>query len=260
MAAPVTSPPALCSSVRALHRIDDGHDSEPHIHSYGQLVHILSGVLHGESHDRRWLLQAGTAIWIPPDVIHSGHAAGQICSQVIYLYAPNWLARLPTTATLIRVSPLLHELLARAVTLTEHSPLTDAGYRLIDVLVDEIVIAPHDTMVLDMPRDARLKRICNTLVTNPADVRTLHDWANQVGATERTLRRYFLRETGLSWLQWRQRLQLRLALIWLAEGLPIHQIAERLGYDSNQGFSHWFKRHTSLTPIQYRQCNLSDLI
>ena len=48
-----------------------------------------------------------------------------------------------------------------------------------------------------LPAEARLQRLALALSDDPADTRTLAQWANWIGMAPRTLARHFLAETGL---------------------------------------------------------------
>lgn len=71
------------------------------------------------------------------------------------------------------------------------------------VLLDELAVLRRGGSRLPLPKDRRLVAICNALQESPADTRSLSDWAGKVGASERTLARLFVRETGLGFGVWR---------------------------------------------------------
>ncbi|MHA6848820.1 helix-turn-helix domain-containing protein [Ralstonia syzygii] len=85
----------------------------------------------------------------------------------------------------------------------------------------------------------------------PADERSLHDWANAVGASSRTLVRLFQAAFGLSFRDWRQQMRLLAAIPLLAAGTPITKVAGDAGYDTPSAFSLMFRRVMGMTPRQY---------
>src|SRR3546814_8370581 len=97
---------------------------------------------------------------------------------------------------------------------------------------------PYTTLYLPHPRDVRLKRIAEALLADPADNRALGDWAKAAAASERTLARLFVRETGMTFGAWRERLRLTAAVARLAEGQPVTSVAFDLGYQSQIGRAH----------------------
>lgn len=54
--------------------------------------------------------------------------------------------------------------------------------------------------------------------------------------SERNLARLIVKETGLSFRQWRQQLQLIMALQGLVKGDTVQKVAHTLGYDSTTAF------------------------
>ena len=86
---------------------------------------------------------------------------------------------------------------------------------------------------------------------NPADGRSLADWARSAGASERTLARLFQRETGMTFGAWRQRLRLLLAIGRLAEGQAVTSVALDLGYESPSAFVAMFRRELGAPPTRY---------
>ena len=63
--------------------------------------------------------------------------------------------------------------------------------------------------------------------------------------------RLFQRETGMSFLRWRQQARLLLALALLAEGQSILSVALACGYDSPSAFSAMFRRVLGKSPSEY---------
>jgi AraC-like DNA-binding protein len=93
--------------------------------------------------------------------------------------------------------------------------------------------------------------VAQVLFDDPADGRTLAHWGRDVGASERTLARAFLADTGLPFGQWRGQLRLRAATVALATGEPVAQVAREVGYESTSAFVAAFRRATGSTPAAY---------
>jgi len=102
-----------------------------------------------------------------------------------------------------------------------------------------------------MPQDKRLLRITRALVDNPSDLRSLEKWANEVGASKRTLNRLFNAETGMSFSAWRQQRKLHRAIELLSAGKTITSIALEIGYENPSAFIAMFKRCLGTTPSNY---------
>ena len=93
------------------------------------------------------------------------------------------------------------ELILRFASLPVEYDQAGAPGRLVAVLLDAGL--PRAAFGLPLPRPT-LADICAALEAQPDDARTLADWAGVVGASERTLARRFVQETGLGF-GWRQR-------------------------------------------------------
>jgi AraC-like DNA-binding protein len=93
----------------------------------------------------------------------------------------------------------------------------------------------------------------------PDHSKDLTDWADDIGASSRTLMRMFQKETGLSYRAWLQQMHIALALSKIANGESIAQISESLGYTNPSAFSAMFKRHLGKTPQQFREFIQQDI-
>lgn len=92
---------------------------------------------------------------------------------------------------------------------------------------------------------------------NPADGRSLAEWAKAVNATERTLLRRCQRDLGMSLAQWKQRLKVTTSLERLKAGTSVEAVAFDLGYSSSSAFISMFRKLTGETPDEYRKKRLS---
>jgi AraC-like DNA-binding protein len=119
------------------------------------------------------------------------------------------------------------------------------------MLVDLLEPVTMTTFDVRMPTDERARAVAQILLDNPADGRTLAHWGRDVGASERTLARAFLADTGLSFGQWRGLLRLRAATVALATGAPVARVAREVGYESTSAFVAAFRRATGSTPAAY---------
>ena len=65
-------------------------------------------------------------------------------------------------------------------------------------------------MHLPLSTEPRVKRIAAALADNPADRRTLAEWASRVALSESSLARLVVKETGLTFGVWLDRSSLSL--------------------------------------------------
>jgi AraC-like DNA-binding protein len=121
------------------------------------------------------------------------------------------------------------------------------------VIPDELAGLEPEPLHLPLPADSRLRSVTDTLIADPADGRDLKAWATTAGASERTLARLFVKETGMTFGTWRQRRRLLAAIGRLAEGQSVTSVALDLGYDSPSAFITMFRRTLGATPGRYLQ-------
>jgi transcriptional regulator GlxA family with amidase domain len=82
----------------------------------------------------------------------------------------------------------------------------------------------------------------------------IKDVAAHVAVSMRTLVRRFKDSTGAGPQEYLQRLRLEVGKGLLANSkLRLTQIVERIGYQDDSAFRRLFKRHTNLSPREYRQ-------
>jgi AraC-like DNA-binding protein len=168
------------------------------------------------------------------------------------LYVDPGVAReLPSECCVVAVPPLLRQLILRAVEIGLDYRPDSAEARIMAVILDELRALKPEPLHLPHPRDARLLKIAEALIADPADGRALSDWAKAAGASERTLARLFVKETGMTFGAWRERLRLTAAVARLAEGQPVTAVAFDLGYQSPSAFIAMFRRSLGDTPGRY---------
>lgn len=225
--------------------------TQSHQHAKAQLVYVLSGLITMEAAGGLWTVPPQCALWLPGGLAHSGRASGHI--KVVHLYiTPSLASSLRDQCSILQVHPLLRELILRLVGRpTLRSALSPREARLHQVLLDELEAASVEPLHLPMPRDRRLHRLAQTLLMDPSLRFTVKEWGARVGASNRTLSRLFQRETGMSFVRWRQQLHVGLALQRLAGGEPVANIALDLGYESASAFGAMFRRLLGVTPARY---------
>jgi AraC-like DNA-binding protein len=223
-----------------------------HSHARGQLVCATSFAVDVVAGQRRWILQPGNAAWLPSGLGHSvSGSAPTGLFRSLYI-RPDLARRLGDEAVVFGLSPLLRELLPRLVAIYEGQADRGIYPHLAALILDEIERAEPKPDVavpsLPAPRDRRLRLICDGLVSQPADRRTLEDWGRAAGASARTLERLFREETGLSFKTWRQSCRIAAAIPRLQQGTPVQLVAWEVGYDSPSAFAAIFRRVVGTNP------------
>jgi AraC-like DNA-binding protein/quercetin dioxygenase-like cupin family protein len=218
-----------------------------HTHADHQLAWAASGVLTVRTQASAWVLPPSRALWIPAGVPHETLSAGAATMRSAYLRPDRCPVSWPEP-TPVSAGPLLCELIGY---LEDRSLPKDQRARAEAVLTDLLRPVAMTTVEVRWPADDLARQVADRLAGSPADGRTLAGWGHEVGASERTLARAFLAETGVSFGRWRTMLRIQAALTALAAGEPVAAVARRVGYDSDSAFVQAFRRETGVTPRAY---------
>ena len=221
-----------------------------HNHYRGQLVYATKGVMQVETHDGTWVVAPEQAVWVPPQQQHRvGHKTA-VLMRTLYI-DPSVSTEMPGKCCVIDVSELLKQLIIKSVQIGMDYPSNGKEARFMEVILDELQTLQPVPMHLPKPSDARLKNITNALLENPGDSRTLAQWANNSGASERTLARQFVAQVGMTFGEWRERQRLMEGINKLADGQSVTSIALELGYQSASAFITMFKRNLGTSPASF---------
>jgi AraC-like DNA-binding protein len=231
-------------------RVDaDGTQAEvpDHRHRKGQLVVSLGGGVTCRVPSGLWMAPPHCGVWIPSGMAHSNRATAN--ARLFFVYIEAELVDLPDRCCTISISPLLRELI---VELADHVRHGDArGEPMINVLLGELPRMPVQRLHLPLSSEPRLRRIAVALAENPADRRTLAEWAKGVALSESSLARLVARETGLTFGRWRQQLHLIVAIRELSSGASVQRVSADLGYESATAFITMFKKALGKPPAKY---------
>lgn len=227
-----------------------------HHHPWGEFVYSFSGVMEVKLSDDHFLAPPQYGVWLPPNVEHVGLNRQEACHCSLYI-ARHLCDRLPATACALTITPLIRALLDELRASPPQLPHTAEDSRMLYVLVDKLSQASRVGTYLPGSNDPVLSPILDALEKNPADARSLSDWARLVNATERTLLRRCHRDLGMSLAQWKQRLKVMCSLPLLRNGISVETIALDLGYSSSSSFISMFRKLTGETPDEYRRVRLN---
>lgn len=226
------------------------HLIDYHQHPRGQLIYAYSGAILVMTELGSWVVPPQRAVWVPPGMMHSMQACGNVEMRTVYVRQDHIPPELKECCV-VSVPPLLRELIAAMV----HIPLDydEAGRDglLVQLLLHEIKPLKVVPLHLPMPTDVRLGKICQRILAEPSDETTVDEWSKSIGASARTIVRLFPEQTGLTFSQWKQQARLLAAIQMLATNQNVTDIALQLGYESPSAFSAMFKRAIGLTPTEY---------
>lgn len=232
------------------------HHAPLHHHLRAQLLYASAGVMSVFTRTGTWVVPPQQAVWIPAGIEHEVRGFGPLAMRSLYVH-PEPAADMPAQCCVVNVPPLLRELVLKAVALPSDELAAQRGQRLVSVILDQLGELEPAPLHLPLPLDSRLKVVADALLARPDDERTLSELALTTGASARTLARLFVRDTGMTFGNWRQQLRLVSAVERLGAGYPVTQVAYDLGYRSPSAFVAMFRRVLGKPPGQYiRQASI----
>ena len=177
------------------------------------------------------MLPSGYAILIAPDLPHAVQTFGDTKMHSVYL-EESVLRGVWEPTRILKVSALLDasiQALANEPVLYDE---TGRGQHLSALILDEIRNADQQPYTVPLPSEKQLRKLCRDLLDNPGNDLTIDDWADKVGMSRRTMTRKFRHETGMSFVEWRQRLRVSHVMRRRAEGVPLALAGLEAGYQS----------------------------
>jgi transcriptional regulator GlxA family with amidase domain len=202
--------------------------------------------------DHHYLAPPQYGIWLPPDLDHVGLNRYEAHHCSLYIARPGCDV-LPPTPCALTVSPLVRAVLEDLRQQAPDAASTPQHARLLQVLVDQLAVAPRAGSYLPSSDDPALAAVLAMLQAQPGDNRSLPELAHAAHTTERTLMRRARRDLGMSLADWRQRLRVVKAMPMLEAGQTVETIALDLGYGSASAFITMFKRLVGATPDEFRK-------
>jgi AraC-like DNA-binding protein len=223
---------------------------EPHSHRRAQLFHIVSGSVTVDTERGSFVVPPERALWIPSNVVHCVTYLQHSTLRYLF-FRPDAVRHLPREPSVIRMTPLLRELALAFLAYPPGEAHTGPADRLVGVILDQLATEPVAPLHLPMPASTRLREAVRRLVADPASPQNLADIARLAAYSERSFERHFRQETGLSFRAWRHQARLMKAVEWLSLGVPVGEVAYRLGYEAPSPFVAAFRKAFGVTPGRY---------
>jgi AraC-like DNA-binding protein len=221
-----------------------------HAHLRGQLLFAIRGTMKATTDDGAWFVPATQALWIPEGVMHEVKMAEAVSLRSIYI-DPCYTDELPLSCSVLRVTPLLQALILEATAIGNDYPADGAEARLMLVIIDQLKKIEQFPLYLPFSDEPRVCKVTDAMIANPADGRTLAEWAKETGASERTLGRLFIKTLGMSFGAWRRRLRLLEAIDRLGNGATVTEVSYELGYSSPSAFIAMFRENLGIPPARF---------
>ena len=231
---------------RDILQVDDRF--ETHLHQEDQVAWTVSGSADLDILGERWSLRSDRLVWIPAGTMH--RMVFTEPTDLISIYIDPRMRQPgdrdePRT---MMADPLATALMLHLVDRVPSPARREHCCRLLAEILPELPVL-RDMIVL--PREPRARSVAVALLEDPADQRTLEEWAAGLGVSAKTLARSFVAGTGSTFRQWRVHARLRQGTRLLTEGATVQETAAVVGYSSTGSFIVAFRSRFGATPARY---------
>jgi AraC-like DNA-binding protein len=232
------------------HNYPDGHRVKPHHHRRGQLISSATGVIVVSTGEGTWVMPPHRGMWIPPATQHRVQMVGAVSVQSLYI-EPEAIPGLPSHCQVVGISPFMRSLITEALGVPIEYELEGRAGALMQLIHYEMQQLPALALSLRYPAHGPLSALCRQFVQEPNIHETIDAWADVLGTSRRSFTRLFRRETGMSFVGWRQQACLLCAMPRLAAGETVTSVAIDLGYENPAAFTLMFRRAFGNPPLAY---------
>jgi len=236
----------------------------PHSHPWAQVAISTTGVIRLTVDRGTYIVPPSRALWIPPGVEHAVTMVEDADLRTLYFHQPRGrcgpgVPRHEEAAwrqcRVLEVSDLLRALVRELPTTPDDGPALPPDERtrerhLNALVLGELRRAAAVKLGVDLPHDKRLRHLCEAVLADPTRHATLSAWAQDTGASPRTVARLFRTELSSTFTQWRQQVILAKAVSLAAGRMPMGQIAAELGY-SPSAFSAMVRKSVGQPPGRF---------
>jgi AraC-like DNA-binding protein len=236
-----------CAIVARRSSYPNRHHIKPHWHARAQFIFAVEGTMAVRTPRRAWIVPPSRALWVPAHTVHELQMYGVVEMRSLYIDQAA-AAGMPSLCVVLNVTPLLRELVVRAVALpARYDDEGDDGL-LMKLLMAEIRQLPQCALDLPLPESPDLTQLCERILADLSTRRPCDFDAGDMNTSTRTLYRRFLKETGITFARWKQQARLLESIRRLAEGTSVTTVAMDLGYESASAFSTMFRRSLGIGP------------
>ena len=226
-----------------------------HAHPCHQITYARRGTTQVEGPDGHHLLPTAHAIWIPAQTRHRT----MICDLdgVSVYFDPACFPHAQTEhVQIFPITTMLQEMLLHTLRwqagAAEQSPIAQSFFHTLGLLcVEQMQAKTNRLFTLPRATHPSLVRAMDAALAN-LGLANLTGALQQAGMSERSFRRHFREETGMTWQDWITQARLFRAAGLLAEGHRVTDVAANVGYASLSAFAKAFTNLMGLSPVHFR--------
>ena len=226
-----------------------------HYHDVHQIEYAIGGVVDVETASAHYLLPPQQAAWIPVGLHHQATMNPAVKTLAV-MFHPDLIPDGGDRARILAVSPVIREMMLYAlrwpIGRAESDPVADSFFR---TLADLVIDALDHEAPLSLPTsEDPVVAAAMAYTKEHLQSVSLEEVCAAVAVSERTLRRSFRSEAGLSWRTYLLHARMLRAMALLAApAQTVQKTATAVGFDSVGSFTRAFARFCGETPSTYRR-------
>lgn len=225
-----------------------------HEHPHHQVTYARKGTTQIEGPTGRHLLPGGHAIWIPAHTRHRTMIRN--LDGVSLFFDPTKFPDARSEITTFSVTPLLREMFFHALHwpdgTNDRSAVASSFFQTLVLFCQEHVHnAAGRAFILPRAMHPSLQKAMDGALTDPGEA-TQSRALTQAGMSERSFRRHFIKDTGMTWQEWITQARVFHAATLLSEGKRVTDVAAEVGYASLSAFAKAFTDLIGTPPGRYR--------
>lgn len=224
-----------------------------HEHPYHQLIYATAGATQIETGPARFLLPAGRAAWIPAGTRHrtlvSAHEGASL------YFAPEAVADAGSRVRILVATPVMREMILFALRwpqgAVDGDPVATSFFQTLALMCEEWL---ESELPLSLPSVTHpgIRRAMDHALAHPSEAAQAK--VLKIAAmSERSFRRRFVKETGMTWQVWLTQARILTAMTMLAASARVTDVAADVGYASLSAFAKAFAQLVGESPSEYRR-------
>ncbi|MGE2717092.1 AraC family transcriptional regulator [Mycolicibacterium litorale] len=233
----------------------DGLITGWHSHDVHQIEYAIGGVVEVETASGHYLVPPQQAAWLPMGLEHQATMNADV-RTVAVMFDSALIPDGGNRARILAVSPLIREMMIYAlrwpIDRAHSDPVSDAFFQTLGNLVIEAL--DHEAPLSLPSSEHPIVAAALAYTKEHLQSVTAEEVSRAVAVSERTLRRLFAEELGLSWRTYLLHARMLRAMALLAApGQSVQETSTAVGFDSLSSFTRAFTQFCGETPSAYRR-------
>lgn len=226
-----------------------------HAHPCHQITYARRGTTQIEGPDGHHLLPTAHAIWIPAETRH--RTMIRDLDGVSVFFDPAYFPHAsPEHIQTFPITTMLQEMLLYTLRWqsgsAEQGSIAQSFFHTLGLLcMEQMQVKTARLFTLPRATHPSIMRAMQAALISPGQA-NLPLMLHHAGMSERSFRRHFNEETGMTWQDWITQARLFHAATLLAEGQRVTDVAASVGYTSLSAFAKAFTGLMGMSPTRFR--------